>query len=603
MQPLIKYLPFIIAPFLFVEVAPFLRLVALISLCGICGINLVEEIGRRKHCDVPSRFFFPHLLILILAGVLDLTIMSAQYSHSVWPSLLSGALLMISLSGSQVGMLRGLCVTCVTLWGILLVHPLSAHILPYEHFQEIVNAQFPPVILAHEDLPFEIVKAEAIIAPRSHSVTILFHAAIVLTTAISFALAFSQRSLLPHWLRMSALLLWSILLLLYGGKFAFVLLAFNTILFFATGGYRSIFLRRTNQVALGIFLVFCLLGYLFDFTLLFTRMIQPYDVLRYFSPDILEIELVGTLSRGFQRITYSSFTTFLFSLLTLIVLFHIVLDEVLRRPSSDNWFPAVLSILFFIVVAIAEGFSFPSPLTLLAHPFLWLSVGILQNLRHIKLHEEYVSAVQFVYQPQSIAVVGIIISLWGMIYLTREWQAHLAFQQFANTLQVENQYQFSKNAFQWAKYRGDISAVFATALLQHSYYKRQLPAIQDMKSMDTALLISAQKGYIASLAYKRLRDIYLMYGFNDEALQTLQIAVRRFPDSLILREILAEQYEDMKMYRDALREYKICANLAPTSPYVRRKIALLYNRLAQSTEYIRAVENLRTIDPTATDPM
>lgn len=121
--------------------------------------------------------------------------------------------------------------------------------------------------------------------------------------------------------------------------------------------------------------------------------------------------------------------------------------------------------------------------------------------------------------------------------------------------------------------------------------------------MDTALLISAQKGYIASLAYKRLRDIYLMYGFNDEALQTLQIAVRRFPDSLILREILAEQYEDMKMYRDALREYKICANLAPTSPYVRRKIALLYNRLAQSTEYIRAVENLRTIDPTATDPM
>ena len=177
-----------------------------------------------------------------------------------------------------------------------------------------------------------------------------------------------------------------------------------------------------------------------------------------------------------------------------------------------------------------------------------------------------------------------------MIYLTREWQAHRHF----SSLPTPCRWKISINlvkCFQWAKYRGDISAVFATALLQHSLLQAAVTGDSGYEiRMDTALLISAQKGYIASLAYKRLRDIYLMYGFNDEALQTLQIAVRRFPDSLILREILAEQYEDMKMYRDALREYKICANLAPTSPYVRRKIALLYNRLAQSTEYIRAVE-------------
>ena len=223
------------------------------------------------------------------------------------------------------------------------------------------------MILAHEDLLFEIVKAEAVMPP-SHSVTILFHAAIVLTTAISrFALLPTKPpSPLAAYVGSAALVDSAFTV---RGKFAFVLLAFNTILFFATGGYRSIFLRRTNRVALGIFL--CSVCWaIFRTSPAFTLNDPAYDVLRYFSPDILEIELVGTLSRGFQRITYSSLPPS-FSLLTLIVLFHIVLDEVLRRPSSDNWFPACRSC--FYRRCHCRGIFLSLTLTLLAHPFLWLS--------------------------------------------------------------------------------------------------------------------------------------------------------------------------------------------------------------------------------------
>ena len=55
MQPLIKY-PIHHSTISVCGGGSIFAPVALIS-CAASGINLVEEIGRRKHCDVPSRFF------------------------------------------------------------------------------------------------------------------------------------------------------------------------------------------------------------------------------------------------------------------------------------------------------------------------------------------------------------------------------------------------------------------------------------------------------------------------------------------------------------------------------------------------------------------
>jgi tetratricopeptide (TPR) repeat protein len=148
-------------------------------------------------------------------------------------------------------------------------------------------------------------------------------------------------------------------------------------------------------------------------------------------------------------------------------------------------------------------------------------------------------------------------------------------------------------------FRPDITAAYTTLTLQYYVSRKIVPEKEVLIAIEKDLFTSLRYHYIPLLALKRYSDLFHMVSDDNRALQIMEYAAARFPSHLPTNLLVAQQYEAQGRLVEAQKFYKLCVNLDPASPELRKKLAQLYKKGGKENEFREQLRYLILLDPTA----
>ncbi len=604
MQLFVQILPFLILPFLFPVVAPALRLYALLLLVFLSAYHLYCDIKNSHSAKAYESAFF--LLLLAGVGLLEIFTLSMGFTTRVWPSLLGGFLAFYCLRNLQIPITLGLWSFCAILWLIVLLAPHTYSLLPNQSFHELIVTPISSELASNEiSSSSALHPSQAILAPPPNSFEIIFHAALVTATSLCFFTIFQRKSFNQSWLSSIFLCVWCILLLFLAGKAGFVFIGANFLLFMLLCTGVGFLQNSKNLLAFSLIMLFLVLGYFFDFSLIFYRLMPPDALFQFIDRPVKPIALLGILSEGFYHYSYSSFWTFCISAIIIGMILYPAIRGAIQNEIDSASVSLVLSLFFFLSLL---GFSFqhsPSLMTFLAHPLSWLALIIIWNTavsQNVTASKRMASFPYIHFLPYVHAGIFLILAVLGIHYTMKDSYAQSYLEQFALAATKEEKLQAAEKAFDWGKYRGDCAAVYAAVKLQQTAQEEVLLSEDEIRRIEAAFFISWRSGYAPLLAYQSLSEVYAKNNQKEESIQILRIASQRYPGLLPLKEMLADRMVEFNQRNKAVTVYKKCINLDPSSPRLRQKLGKLYRMLDRNEDYQRVRQALLTLDPASTIP-
>ncbi len=589
MQTLFNYIPYLAAPFLFPGISASSRLPAFILLGVVAGIHLYHEILRSHEAEKGGFFEFIFLFSLLGVGLLGFSIQDSWSFHLHWTAMFTGALLLYCLSHSHIPAWKGWLLTVAVTWVILLLHPVMLFMFPFEWFSPTIRETYPWIYHFSE---FSAVNLQAIIPPKSHTFSLLYHNSVIWTTVTLITLKYTHPSPPIRFAAIVMICLWFFLLIFICGS-AFFLLLGTTFFFFSLFTHWPISLRR--GLVTTALLLLCLALYYFKlFPLhIYAQVLLPFlhymDVNFIFFPWINAphsgIDDWGLLSANPNTLALG------FLLLPLLIL---TLFSFKKEPDPISARPASLTVIFLL--ALAHG---KTPLALFANPFFWLAFAPFLSHKTISLPHFFHSMVIFLRRafPYVIATLFIILSIPASSNLFHDWKAEMHLQGFSSTKRLQKRANHAKAAYHSAPYRGDTSALFATALLDLLIQNKALPTQNTEEDILQSLNTSSHYNYAPIMAYKRLSDLYFIHAHSARSIEILEQATQNFPNIPVLHEMLAERLVVLGQRKKAIDVYQHCVNLDPTEPRTRHKLIVLYQNLGMKEEENSERHKLAILNP------
>ncbi len=589
----LELLPFLAAPFFLPGIAGGYRFGAFLIVAGFVLVRLIQ--GWVHFSSPLRRIPFSPLHLSLWFGVLCLYF-SFSYTwnqHVLWPAAVFGTFLLVSLSGSRISPLLGFGATALVLWGIY-IFQLNFDFFPNVSFGDTVRTLFP----ASNDPG--VAGLTVLSAPVDSSSIDSLKTALLCTVPLFFAVFFtdciSTRFFL-QFLFFPILLCACAFFLGWMGSEAYLLLCFTIIIFILFKRRETIFPSKNEWIAIGLILFIGAVGYFDYFTPLLFSITQPFfQALRPFEfplPAPLFSESALQSFWGESQALRAENT--IGSIVSLILLL-IVLEKWNETRRRGSVLPLSLSILVFTV--LSAGFPV---IMMLSHPLLWLSIGVMQRSSPTETIEEmddpHLETSSFL--PIALSAVGGILILLSCNFLFQEWRADHVLKQVRQSGSEEKRVDLLRVGFKRAPYRADLAALYATARLRQVIQQGTMPDVQELRTLETAFIVSARREYILFQAYQNLSDLFFYHGDPERSLEVLTEAVKRFPDQAPLHELRANRLDLLGHYEEALQAYQICAQLQPSSPHYREKLAQAYKSLGREADYRRERLNLLTLDPFA----
>jgi hypothetical protein len=586
------YLPFLTVPFLYPGISASSRLLALLLTGAVLFVRLYET---ENHSDsTPTTLFSNVICGAITLGCMALYFFpeSLWFTYQFWPVAAWGVFLLFSPPPMHKRKCTGFALVLGMLWMLLLAFPFFPALLPDHDAPSIINTAF--TMPTFSNIAY-LADTKAFTIPPSFSATTLFHATLIATTAFVFILAFENPPHPRSFLRVIPLVVWCILLFLYQPQESFVLLTASALIFVILCARIWLF-QHTHRIVFFLILLGLLIivqqGLL---TPVFRLIPTPLSSLQWDSASFHSITLASPASHtayNFTRSFYLRVEMLAASVLGLLFLFMLI-----RR---DKWNPSFLagSVMIFVFQCV---YFYQSPLLVLCHPLIWFAIILgsqgsdTENLPDLDFST---------FKPQFSAQKTVTLSACAILFvlastlLYNEWKIEMRMQNFLNS---ENESDAAV-LYHAGYYRGDISAIYATSLLQHRVSSRTFPSEDELINIETALMTSIRFNYIPYLAIKRYSDLFFLHTKTEQSIQFLKFASNMFPDQLPLALLLAEQLETIGLLDEAMTEYQHCINLDPTAPHIRKRLALLYKQTGNEERYNQERKFLANLDPTlATD--
>ncbi|MGC9328797.1 MAG: tetratricopeptide repeat protein, partial [Candidatus Hinthialibacter sp.] len=278
----------------------------------------------------------------------------------------------------------------------------------------------------------------------------------------------------------------------------------------------------------------------------------------------------------------------------------LILETGCARKKDDLRFPSGVCLL--ILSGLSFGMSYRP---WLIHPLTWIALACLQNAHRKEtgdLPELRPSLLKKDWTPWAIAGFAGFLTLFSLSNLYPHWQTEKAIRHFAQSLQNGDRSDDLIRAFRNTPYRGDVAALYSTESIMTFYPQGILPASPEPAKLESFMNLGAKYGFVPLLGYARLSGLYFLHSQGELSLSALRDAVRYAPDEPALREMLADTLDTLGLKEQALQQYKICANLHPALPRIRKKMALIYMALGRQDEALRERNNLLTLDPSRQPP-
>ncbi len=593
MYILFKFLPFIIAPFLFPGLSGGIRFTAFLILAVFCIVRYYLE--KRLYPSQTVSTCFSPFHIVITAGILFLffQIGDAWPKHSLWTGVVSGALIFLSMAGLKPPILPGIGLSALLMWIILSFKDIFSSIFPHSNFPAIVARFFPPASMA---IHTQVEIGQAIISPVDHTPAYLLHMALIITAACVFGFCFHplvQSSRYRTYLIYLILVIVSFGLIIILGNLGFVIVGINLFVFLLFNGE---FRKKSRKVSIftGIAIITILggLGYLsfVEFFLGQTASLAGFSI-----KPLVQFNWMET----HPFVPYDSETGFnlIHWLITGIIAVGILLlvfENKANIRHKHTFYPLIISNVLIILL-----YSFPSSLIFLSNPLVWILTGSLQTSAAENNQGEYntdYSKQKYVLLPM-LGCIGLILFLIASLHFYREWRGDHQLQTYVSSRNQKERIEAAYDGFRQSPYRGDLAALYATTLLQTLSYPPVLPESSELEELDRALHVSAKNGYITTLAYKRLSDLYFVHSNTERSIQVLNIAAERFPNQKVLHELLGDRLNILGRREEAMQQYRISVNLDPASLQLREKLVSIYKLLGKMDDYQRERLQILKLDP------
>lgn len=513
------------------------------------------------------------------------TFLDFWYRNICWPILLSGVLLILSMNRSRHPLL-GFYVAMFSCWAVAFVYSRASDMNVFDRFDSIVASLYSVPDIHPETGIWWNNAIEATLQPPPFP---FYHMSLVFASiGLTLVPYFSQHNRWRSFLKLPVYF-WNVLIVLAFQQQGFVLMTFTHFLIGGLMEYQRIKSSMRECGKKGAMLLILILGMMGILNPAITK-IQQYlfagsPVLYATSP----VSFVGYLNENSLFFNPDFFSSDYIVLTVLTIGLILMLIERLRhRDERDPLFPVALSLLIFSVLSI-----YPNGRTIVFLPTFWFAFGLIQNT--IKDKGGVESGWGEHYQPFDIKALSIgagllvLLSCWTLL---SEWRTDHILSSLSKKEDGDPRTQLIHSAFQTTPYRADIAAIYVTDRALSFYRQRQIPSEQNKIELDYCFNLSSRYGFIPTYAYKLLADVYFHEAKFEESIQVYREAIERHPNHLLLLGMMAVVLDTLGQRDDAIKTYKLCANLDPTLAEIRRRLARLYQLEGQDalakSEYLHS---------------
>lgn len=589
-------IPFLAVPFFLPEAPAGLRILSILAL-GISAFLWLSPLGDER--DKPQDRLSPfHIIVSIGVLLLYFGVSDPWYRSCVWPVAVAGALGMFASCRSTFPVRFGLVITAAGLWLLVYLFAVNPNFFPIQAYAHAISQVYPPSSLK---LDTGIVLPAAIVVPDTCAGVLLFKMATAVTTTLLVSVAFTNSRNPFHFLFWLPLIGWSLISMPLLGKTLFFLLALIVTVFLILTKSMRTFLSKKNLILYAFLLAFCLLGSL-GFLDRISSLFNPvYDALDRFVPQLFSTRIVGEISSESLYLRANKMgSDWVIPAAISIGLLLLIVETGLKRTKEDLRYPLGISLL------VISSFSIGRSLHIwLVNPLTWIALICLQNAHRAekdKLYYEEESGsalLDIPWAPWAAAGFAGFLCLVSVWALYPNWRSETALQQYALDLPPGDRATLLKEAVQRTPYRGDLVALYVTDSISSLYSQGILPPAPEPDKLASFLNLAAKQGFVPLLGYSRLSGLLLLHSFGEQSIGVLMDSVAFAPDQAILQELFADSLDNVGRKEKALMHYRICANLSPTLPRIREKMARIYQAMGKSDEARQEYTNLLTLDPTS----
>lgn len=596
MRTLFGLIPYLVAPFCFPGVSASFRLAALLLTSLACCMTFFRKTTEETTSHIPAVSPF-HLAILAGIGACYFGGDSLWSRYALWPTLVGGILLTVASSGRSISPIAGFSFTALIVGIIALFKDSFSFLFPFERFGNVITHVYP---MESTTLFEQHGLKQAIQTPAFQTSPEFFQAAVTITAAIFFAWCFSRSRQSVSVVKSIALIVGVSLFILLFGRSAYVIIGTNVFLFLLFTHRSETFEWKKRIIVISLLLAGCIAGFLGWWTPFITTTQNQLAAWIDLSP-ILEITEALEIKAKETPLMEYGFPTgdWIVTFVILVGLTLSILENARARTSDDTFFPAGLSVLGLSVYWVN-----PSPLAAMLNPIAWLAMASIHNARRDETDagEKRQPSAAFSRWKYALAGMAAVLVIPALFNLYSEWKAETNIHRFGQTPRSSEQYQIVQTAFRKAPYRGDLASLYASASIQILLERKVIPTGKERQELDYAFQISSKYGYAPLRAIVRLSDLYITQYDPKPSIEVLESAITYFPNHLLLHELLAEKLDLAGRKDQAINEYRICANLDPSEPQIRRNLAIIYQSLGRRAEADVEWNNLMALDPTVEKP-